>query len=549
MASQHRGSALERRYSFEYDVGQWTFGNICVIKDRESGELRNCKVVPKSLLRSRDGTLDKLKALRKLAHEHICGIHEVLEDQANYYIIIDFCSGGEVADWFQRLEEGYWLQEQTCAAYVRQALLALCHAHSQGVFHRDLTPHAMQLTSKMPDAQVKISDFGLASVLDSDNAIARKRNTDYLAPEVATSSAPVRSGAADMWSLGVIARTLLTGRAPGRSPNGTGYAEGSAVRGRGSSSGGLQWLSGLHNSGAADDEESWAHRSRLSRAFVQQLLLPARERMTAARALQHPWISGIQAISATPGQQVASGELQHVMLCYMLAVLLVPVLVPYRDFDQLRVGFRRADSDDDGVASRSAAARLLLERCPLREAVDAALNIVDVGRSRVFDLCAVACGDLIAREFFAAGPSSQPLVGPFGPADLAPRMLKRFFDTYGDRNRNSMVSLAGLRGRLRTATARDVETHAGVSYEEILADFPEDSPIDSHVLIENLNAGLGQGTPLGLNEDSVVLRSEQCTPWAGFSQLSLSDLFSMCGGPGSSSRRADSPHSVSFLVR
>jgi len=530
MASRHqRPQALDRKYTFEYEVGQWTLGSLSVIRDKAAGALWNCKTVPKAELRTREDVLAKLKALRDLRHTHICGVADVIEDQNNYYIISEFCPGGEVSDWIARLDEGYWLQEQTCITYVRHTLLALCHSHAHRVFHRDLNPSSMQLTSKMPDANVKIIDVGLAAILDPDCTLVQRRPSAYTAPEVLGSVAPIVDGSADMYSLGAVACALLTGRPPVRTET-------------------PSWLSRTPSkSSTTVDDESWADRSQQARDFVQWLLRPAaHERPTAARALQHPWLKGgaLNGVEWHADDQVAR-EVRHKTLCYMLSVLLIPVLVPFRDFEQLRVAFQRGDSDSDGIITRRVGQRILLNRCALREAVDAALDIVDIGKSEVLDLCATACADLIAREFFGAGPSSQPLQGPFGPTDLATRLLKRFFEVYGDR-RSPAVSAANVRARLRTATARDIEVHAGVRYDEILGDFPENASIDSQALTSQLSAARGRGTPLAGIEEPSGGAAGSGSPWGG-SALGLMNIFHNCSI--GSARREESPHTIDILVR
>merc|ERR1719216_735513 len=79
-------------------------------------------------------------------------------------------------------------------------------------------------------------------------------------------------------------------------------------------------------------------------------------------------------------------------------------------------------------------------------------------------------------------------------------MLKRFFEVFGDRNTSGgppTVSTATIRSKLRTATSRDVELHAHVRYDDLLACLPEDRAIDLQMLTTQLSANAAQGTPLG----------------------------------------------------
>lgn len=236
----------------------------------------------------------------------------------------------------------------------------------------------------------------------------------------------------------------------------------------------------------------------MSRDFSKLALTTWDERLSSARALQHGWLKGVQPVGLAAAEESNTKERQSATLCYMLAILMVPNMLPYRDFEQLQSNFMQNDSDHDGLAPKHIVQRILRGRCALKEAVDAAIKIADVHKSDVLDLCGTACADLIAREFFANGPTGQPLVGPFRAVDLAPRMLKRFFEVFG--GRQPFVTLASLRSRLKTATAIEVETHAGVKYEEILYGFPANGNIDSHMLTSLLVMNAGQGTPLGSDD-------------------------------------------------
>eukprot|EP00913_Durusdinium_trenchii_P014908 g13982.t1 len=224
-------------------------------------------------------------------------------------------------------------------------------------------------------------------------------------------------------------------------------------------------------------------------------------------------------------------------------------VLPHRDFDQLRVAFQQNDIDHDGYIPRAIGLRLLLSRCQLNEAVVPALNIVDLGRSDTCDLAAIATADLIAREFFAAGPTNAPLVGPFGATDLAPRLLKRFFEIFAEKRNgvpSAAVQLHAIRAKLRTATAKDVEAYAKINYDELLSCLPEDlifqdTGIDSNVLTAQLSASAGRGTPLGTDQELSPLRAD--SPWELPAFLDLFGIFYTC----SSSKRDDSPGSIRML--
>jgi tRNA A-37 threonylcarbamoyl transferase component Bud32 len=504
---------LDGVYEFEYDIGMWTFGSLAVYKHKATDKLRTCKTVPKSMVGCRGAELGQLRHLTKLSHQHICSVTEALEDKQNFYIMGEFVQGGELSDWAERLDENYIIEETTCAAYIRQAIVAMVHSHSCQIFHGALTPSSLSLSSKMPDAYVKVNDFGLAAIFDPDNAILQRNRSPYTAPEILSGEYAFIDSTADMYSIGAITHALLVGCAPGAADKDSGFFS-RMGRGRG-----------------RDVEAAWAERSAISRDFVRKLLAPWDERLTAARALQHPFLKEAQPIGAF-GNKNAAKDYDNKVMCYLIALLMVPVTLPYRDFEQLQQKYEAADTDNDGLIARLAVRQILRGRCDIKEAVDAAMNIADVHKSDVFDLCSVAVADVIARQFFAAGPTGQQLMGPFESTDLLPRMLKKFFEVFGGRQQT--VTLSGLKARLRTATFREVETHALVDYEEMLADFPNGS-IDVANLQALLLQNAGRGTPLGQDDENPKKANSK-----GFFNGGFLTMFQQCMATGSQVRE-DSP--------
>ena len=120
-----------------------------------------------------------------------------------------------------RIAESGKLDEATARQYLTQAASAVAHCHALSVFHRDLKPENILLDE---NDSVKIADFGLAALAHQVQEDAsflqhtRCGSLMYAAPEVLASNAQngYDAGKADVWSLGVILYSMLSGALPFR---------------------------------------------------------------------------------------------------------------------------------------------------------------------------------------------------------------------------------------------------------------------------------------------------------------------------------------------
>jgi eukaryotic-like serine/threonine-protein kinase len=149
------------------------------------------------------------RAAAGLSHPNIVAVYDWGSVDGIYYMVMEYVRGAGVRDLLNRAGR---LEPAQAADVVRQTLLALEHAHRQGIVHRDIKPENILVTS---DGVVKVADFGLA------RAYADGRQTQagtvtgtvqYLAPEqIRGEPADPRS---DLYSLGVVTYELLTGKLP-----------------------------------------------------------------------------------------------------------------------------------------------------------------------------------------------------------------------------------------------------------------------------------------------------------------------------------------------
>jgi serine/threonine protein kinase/ankyrin repeat protein len=154
------------------------------------------------------------KALAKLNHSNIVGVHDSDQSDGLYYFVMEYVDGTNL----RRLIESKELPAEQAITIIPQVCEALQYAHDEGVVHRDIKPENILVDSK---GRVKIADFGLAKLLGQksldQNTLTGTHQVmgtpRYMAPEQMEGSKAV-DHRADIYSLGVVFYEMLTGELP-----------------------------------------------------------------------------------------------------------------------------------------------------------------------------------------------------------------------------------------------------------------------------------------------------------------------------------------------
>lgn len=178
--------------------------------------------------------LREAEAAARLQHPHIVQIYEVGEHEGRPYLALELVDGGSLA---QKLAGAPQLPTPS-AELVETLARAMHYAHQRGILHRDLKPANVLLSTLLnpgPSSSQtgpliatygfpKISDFGLAKLLDSDDGQTKSDavigTPNYMAPEQAVGDVKRIGPASDVYSLGAILYEMLTGRPPFRGATG-----------------------------------------------------------------------------------------------------------------------------------------------------------------------------------------------------------------------------------------------------------------------------------------------------------------------------------------
>jgi eukaryotic-like serine/threonine-protein kinase len=214
---------LKGRYLLGPELGRGGFAITYVAADLE---LASRKVVVKVLNECRSGdswSLKKFKsemeALARIDHPNVVGVMDFgYRSNGKPFMVMQYIGGRSLREMIPR--EGLPLPQ--VAQIIEQAGRAVSAAHEAGVCHRDLKPENIMLQSGEGGEQVKVIDFGLATVRKSPDDSQSNSSVGtyaYMAPEQFEGRS---STASDIYQLGVLAYELVTGNVPFRasSPGG-----------------------------------------------------------------------------------------------------------------------------------------------------------------------------------------------------------------------------------------------------------------------------------------------------------------------------------------
>lgn len=218
IADPHLGHTVKGRYRIKSKLGS---GGVGIVYLAEDLKLMSRLVVVKFLHehgQAEPGRLTKFlqeaEALARLDHPGIVSAFDADETaDGAHFLVMQYVEGKTLR---AVMREGP-MDLLRIAAILRQLGSALEAAHAKGVIHRDLKPENIMLQQHGGDREtVKLIDFGVArveaSTVTGDTAIIGIAGTpSYMAPEH-LSGKPV--AASDIFSLGVIAAEMLTGRRP-----------------------------------------------------------------------------------------------------------------------------------------------------------------------------------------------------------------------------------------------------------------------------------------------------------------------------------------------
>ena len=193
-------------------LGKGGFGEVYLVKKRESGSFYAMKVMRKSTL-AKNGLMkcafNELNALIScLHHPFIAQIYCVFQTPKRLHLLTDFYPGGDMRDL---LDSKGNFTEDLARLYIAEVVIALEFLHQQDIIYRDVKPENIVFEE---NGHVRLIDFGLAkenfSSQDKSNSFCGTLN--YLAPEMVSHEG--HDFSLDWYMLGCTLFEMLVGRPP-----------------------------------------------------------------------------------------------------------------------------------------------------------------------------------------------------------------------------------------------------------------------------------------------------------------------------------------------
>jgi len=216
---------LAGRYRVLRQIGEGGMGAVYLVEHLKTDERFALKILDVWGLKSeaaQERFRREARTPARIDSDHVVRVvdSDVATDLGNApFLVMEFLRGRNLEELSERLGP---LSGEEVVTYLRQTASGLDRAHGIGIVHRDLKPENLFLTERDDGTpHIKILDFGIAKLSGATGDLARVKATDtgevfgtplYMAPEQCKGEMERVCAQTDIWSLGLIAHRLLTGK-------------------------------------------------------------------------------------------------------------------------------------------------------------------------------------------------------------------------------------------------------------------------------------------------------------------------------------------------
>ena len=201
-------------YEITKTLGKGKYGLIKLGKNKKTNEEVAIKILCKTNMRNDQLTLIKteIDILKICHHKNIIKLYDIFENENFFYIIMEYCSGGDLFSYLERNK--FHIPERQSCKIIYKILKALSYLHSFGIIHRDIKSENILITyNNDEEFDIRINDFNLSKILGPGEYCNETCGTlSYVAPEILLKKK--YNKLVDSWSLGVTCYLLISGSLP-----------------------------------------------------------------------------------------------------------------------------------------------------------------------------------------------------------------------------------------------------------------------------------------------------------------------------------------------
>ena len=222
-------------YCLEKSLGKGAFGEVYLTTKKGTNKLYATKKIERELVESGNTMkylTNEILILKELNHPNIVKFEEIKKTKNHYYIIMEYCNGGELYKTLEKYMDKYKkpFSQEIVQHLMRQIVNAFKYIHGKKIIHRDIKLENILLNYDSEEdkknlnilkAQVKIIDFGFAAKLDKSGlkytALGSPINMDPIILNKLRKRGKKNrelgyDQKADIWSLGTICYEMLIGK-------------------------------------------------------------------------------------------------------------------------------------------------------------------------------------------------------------------------------------------------------------------------------------------------------------------------------------------------
>nr|XP_048299869.1 MAP kinase-interacting serine/threonine-protein kinase 1 isoform X3 [Myodes glareolus] len=261
-------------------LGEGAYAKVQGAVSLQTGKEYAVKIIEKQAGHSRSRVFREVETLYQCqGNKNILELIEFFEDDTRFYLVFEKLQGGSILAHIQKRKH---FNEREASRVVRDVATALDFLHTKGIAHRDLKPE--NILCESPE---------------------KCGSAEYMAPEVVEvfrDEATFYDKRCDLWSLGVVLYIMLSGYPPfvGHCGADCGWDRGEVCRVCQN-----KLFESIQEGKYEFPDKDWAHISSEAKDLISKLLVrDAKQRLSAAQVLQHPWVQGQAPERGLPTPQV-----------------------------------------------------------------------------------------------------------------------------------------------------------------------------------------------------------------------------------------------------